>query len=231
MNGETGFDLEGFPARLSTLIGDNSDRSFARLTGIGVTSLQNYKRGQIPGIDKAAMIARAAGVSLEWLITGEGQMNQGGEVARHVRLASSAQVPTDFTLVPRLDVEASAGAGALAPHEETVDYLAFQASWLSRKGINANFARVLTARGDSMEPSIRDGDVLLVDTSIDRVIDHAIYVVVYSGMVLVKRVQLMLDGSLVLRSDNKNYSEQTVDAQDVSLLHIAGRVMWFGRSI
>ncbi len=47
---------------------------------------------------------------------------------------------------------------------------------------------MITATGDSMEETIRDGDVLLVDTSIDRVKDNAIYIVAYGDALLVKRL-------------------------------------------
>lgn len=143
-----------------------------------------------------------------------------------------ADFPDDFRMIPRLDVHAAAGSGALVEVEDQVEMLAFRADWLRRRGINPLTAHVLTARGDSMEPTIRDGDILLVDTSIDRVMDNAIYVVVYAGRTLVKRVQLRLDGSVVLRSDNRElFEEETVPASEVPNLNVAGRVMWYGRSI
>jgi phage repressor protein C with HTH and peptisase S24 domain len=99
-------------------------------------------------------------------------------------------------------------------------------------GINPDHAHVLTNRGDSNEPTIRDGDVLLVDTSIDRVIDNAFYIVVYNGTALLKRVQIMRDGGIVLSSDNKGaYRDERVEPADVPGLRIAARLMWFGRSI
>ncbi|MBX8800706.1 helix-turn-helix transcriptional regulator [Ochrobactrum sp. MR28] len=82
-----------------------------------------------------------------------------------------------------------------------------------------------------MEPTIRDGDVLLVDTSITSVYDNAIYIVVYNGHVLVKRVNLKRDGALTIISDNDRHPPEEVPLAEVPDLHIAGRVMWFGRSI
>lgn len=146
--------------------------------------------------------------------------------------AEARYLPEDFRLIPRLNVTPAAGPGAMVESEDQVGVLAFRSEWLHRRGINATAAHVLTARGDSMEPTIRDGDILLVDTSIDRVIDNAIYVVVYAGRTLVKRVQLKLDGSVGLGSDNRAvFDDETVPAADVGGLNIAGRVMWFGRSI
>ena len=82
-----------------------------------------------------------------------------------------------------------------------------------------------------MEPTIRDGDVLLVDTSINAVRDNAIYVVVLGGLVLVKRLQIKRDGSLRLISDNDRFEPEDVPASEAADIHVAGRVMWYGRSI
>ena len=82
-----------------------------------------------------------------------------------------------------------------------------------------------------MEPTIRDGDILVVDTSITTVRDNSIYIIVYSGNVLVKRVHLRRDGSLTLISDNDRYPPEDVPLDEVPDLHIAGRLMWYGRSI
>lgn len=219
-----------FTKRLRELIADfdpKSDRAFARRAGIGPTNLQNYLNGALPRADKAAQIADATGVSIEWLITGRGE-----KYPRSSSVAAPGNAEADFEFIPRLDIHASAGTGSLAVHEETVDFLAFRSEWLRKVGINPQAARVLTARGDSMEPTIRDGDILLLDTSINRIIDNAIYVVVYSGLVLLKRVQVKLDGSVVLSSDNSAvYVPEVVQPSEVESLHVAARLMWFGRSI
>lgn len=150
---------------------------------------------------------------------------------QHFPVGVDQYVPDGFALIPRLDIQASAGSGRIAVSEEPLEYLAFQDHWLRGRGINPSTARVLTARGDSMEETIRDGDVLLVDTSIDRVLDNSIYVVVYGDMVLVKRVHGRINGSLQLISDNPRYPVEEVAKGEVDDLKIAGRVMWFGRSI
>ncbi len=138
----------------------------------------------------------------------------------------------DFKLIPRLDVQPSSGYGALAADEDPTEMLAFRADWLRRVGINPEHARVLTNRGDSNEPTIRDGDVLLVDTSINNIVDNAFYIVVFNGLALLKRVQLRRDGSVVLSSDNKlAYQDEIVPVAEVPDLRIAARLMWFGRSI
>ncbi len=178
---------------------------------------------------------------MDWLVYGVQKDNRqpdliarlpdGRTLAIEVKGTNEREFVENFALVPRLDVQASAGNGRLALHEEPLEYLAFQADWLRRRGVKPEAARILTARGDSMEETIRDGDILLVDTSVNRVRDNSIYVVVYGDMVLVKRIHGRVNGSLQLISDNPRYPAEEVSAGEVDQINIAGRVMWFGRSI
>lgn len=225
-------ELSGFAKRLREALNGESVNSFARRCEIPEATMRNYFKSRIPDAEVALKIADEASVSLEWLISGRGDDRHREQQKQQepYQLTQTDDLP-GFTLVPRLNVQASAGFGALTLSEEPVDFLAFQESWLRARNINPRFARVLTTRGDSMEPTIRDGDVLLVDTSIDHVRDNTIYIVVYGGLVLVKRVHGKFDGSLVLISDNATYPPETIAAHDVPNLKVAGRVMWFGRSI
>lgn len=225
-----------FADRLKVLIGEMPANRFAREVSVGESLIRKYLAGATPGVDKVVAIAEAKEVSLDWLARGVGPMKldlqedapaSGGGMLM-IPQAGSAE---GFALVPRLDIQASAGNGRVALSEEPLEYLAFQAAWLRGRGINPASARILTARGDSMEETIRDGDVLLVDTSIDRVRDNSIYVVILGDMVLVKRIHGRINGSLQLISDNPRYPAEEVPKGEVDQLHVAGRVAWYGRSI
>ena len=228
----------GFGERLAEVI-DSVGSLVMAATAAGVTGEQvaRWRDGAArPNAFNLAALAMSAGYSVDWLITGRGykqpQFPVPDEKLVDGKLVYKEPIPSDFRLIPRLDVQAAAGAGALVEHENHREMVAFRADWLRRRGINPLFANVLTARGDSMEPTIRDGDILLGDTSIDSVIDNAIYVVVFDGRTLVKRVQLRRDGSVVLKSDNKDiFDDEAVPAAEVHSLNVAGRVMWYGRSI
>jgi phage repressor protein C with HTH and peptisase S24 domain len=225
------FDRAGFSERLKQLQGDMSERAFATKVGINPTSVSNYLNGQTPGVDKVVDIATACGVSVSWLITGADSPPSQLQSTAMPEGFLPASVMKDFALIPRLDIRASAGNGNLAIDEEVIDFLAFQESWLRGRNINPKYARVMTAKGDSMEPTIRDGDVLLVDTSIDRIRDNSLYVLVFGGMVFVKRIHQRLTGAVLLISDNTHYPPEEVSEANAPDLHVAGRVVWFGRSI
>ena len=131
-----------------------------------------------------------------------------------------------LVLLPRLEVRASAGTGLVAESEAIDGYMALQVEYLRRIGINPTFARILTVTGNSMQPTLSDGDQIVVNLSIDNVVDNALYALVYGGLVLVKRVQLMRDGSVILKSDNRDagYEDERVQPQELDQLRIVGRV-------
>ncbi|AYM56339.1 LexA family transcriptional regulator [Agrobacterium tumefaciens] len=235
-----------FAERLETAIAKfESVHAFSKKADISDSMLRKYLEGSMPGLDKLIKIADAADVTLDWLAANRGPMHASspayepdivvhgpdGPVMTLEVKSYGADHSTDLTLVPRLDIQASAGVGALALQEQAVELMAFQSAWLRSIGVAPSFARIITARGDSMEPTIRDGDVLLIDTSVAEVRDNGIYCVVYGNMLLVKRVHPRMNGSLQLISDNAVYPPEEVPAAEVPGLSVAGRVMWYSRSL
>jgi len=203
--------------RLRTLRGELSRDDFSKLVGVHKNTLGNYERGdRLPEFDFLEKLKAATGVNLDWVISGDGDQKS---------------IDSEFTLVPRLDVSASAGDGAENQLEHTVEMLAFRRDWLRQMGISTKTAHVLTARGDSMDPTIRDGDTLLVDTGIDTVVDEGIYVLLLYGQLFVKRLERQIGGAVVLRSDNPSIRDRIVSHAELPELTVAGRVVWFGRSI
>lgn len=180
-----------------------------------------------------AAFARKAGASLDWLAWGT-------EPAFAPTVASGDQpiyepgagpLPFGFFRVPRYDVRASAGAGALNDDANIKDYLAFRESWIRVElGTSPREVLCMNAIGDSMEPTIRTGDVLLVDRAITKVADEAIYVVALEDALLLKRVQPLL-GGVVLRSDNPAYGPVSLTSAEADQLSVFGRVRWYGRVI
>lgn len=58
------------------------------------------------------------------------------------------------------DAKAAAGLGSENPHVEIRATLAFKREWLKAKGVSPKSLAVIYADGESMEPTINDGDVL-----------------------------------------------------------------------
>lgn len=79
--------------RIALLVGNASVNAFASRCGFSESLLRKYLAGSIPGADKLVAMARAAGMSVEWLATGEGPMRADDRVASPVPASTSRQMP------------------------------------------------------------------------------------------------------------------------------------------
>ena len=135
--------------------------------------------------------------------------------------AGEAMVP-----IPRLDVAASAGPGALVEVDRAIGSLGLDARLLARLGARPADLSLIRASGRSMEPTISDGDELLVDRGDRRIgARGAIHVVRIDGALMVKRVVRIAGGYRIL-SDNPDVLP--LETPDCDLI---GRVVWLARSL
>ena len=82
-----------------------------------------------------------------------------------------------------------------------------------------------------MEPTLRDGDSVLVDQSQRDVVYGKIYVVGIDDGVVVKRLDKR-PGKLVLLSDNRgDYPPYEIQLNDAVDVRVIGRVIWMAREI
>jgi hypothetical protein len=134
--------------------------------------------------------------------------------------------------VPRLAVNAAAGAGALAGDEQQAGHIAFDSAWLRRVARGApEQLSIIRVAGDSMVPTLADGDDILVDRgdAAARLRD-GIYVLRIEDALVVKRLALNPAArTLSVRSDNPAYPGWP-DC-DPAAVEIVGRVVWAGRRI
>lgn len=135
-----------------------------------------------------------------------------------------------FILIPRYNVEASAGGGSVVAEERIIDRMAFREDWVRvTLGLSPKDLVLISATGDSMEPTLHPGDLLLLDRSIERIKDNAIYAIQVNGTLLIKRVQRRTDGSVIIKSDNAAYETEVLTDSKAEDLRIVGRLVWAGR--
>jgi phage repressor protein C with HTH and peptisase S24 domain len=145
--------------------------------------------------------------------------------------AAAAPTVQPLAMIPQLDVRASAGPGALPGDERPRGHVGFDPSWLRRLGSDPAALSMIRVEGDSMLPTLSDGDEILVDRSDAAArIRDGIYVLRLEGSLLVKRLALdPAGGRLAVRSDNVAYPSWP-DC-DPAQVDVVGRVVWVGRRI
>ncbi len=94
-------------------------------------------------------------------------------------------------------------------------------------GVNQQHAQMVLAQGDSMRPTIEDGDSLLVDTSKKQIYDGKIYCIEINKQLQTKRLQIIPPGKIKVISDNKEYDSFYIE-KDFDC-NIIGEVRWWGR--
>ena len=131
--------------------------------------------------------------------------------------------------IRQLQVGASAGSGSLAD-DEYAESMGFAPKWLRRLGVDPANLSLIVVDGDSMAPTLGDGDDIMVDHSAaKRPLRDGIYVLRMEDVLLVKRVAMGPSGTLTIRSDNPQYPDwEDVRAENVNII---GRVVWTGRKL
>lgn len=147
------------------------------------------------------------------------------------RASSGGPIPDDFAAIPHLEAVLSAGPGA-EPSNGLVEHLAFRRDWLYRIGVRADKAAIVSVRGDSMSPTLDDGDLVLVDGGPTEVRPRRVYAFTdLDGQLRVKRLEpINATGELVLRSDNTEAPLEVRRGADVERIHIHGEVVWSART-
>lgn len=149
------------------------------------------------------------------------------DALRETKDISYAQTPArraagEWVEVPRLNIGASAGPGALPGEESGFDTFRFSRRWLVEQGLDGAQLSAITVEGDSMEPLLNDGDEILVDCT-RRPFRDGIHVVRLGETLMVKRVANAGAGRVALLSQNLAYPPVEVPAEEVAII---GRVVW-----
>lgn len=213
-------------AALDALIRERREdyAGLSRLLGRNSAYVQQYvKRGTPRRLSEGdrQLLARYFGVAEAVL---------GGPEAPPLSIARSGRAKRGAALVavPRLAVSASAGAGVFPEDERPQDELLFASAMLRGLGATrADTLALLRVEGDSMVPTLADGDEMLVDQADagDRA-REGVYVLRLGDALMVKRIVVAPTGALSVLSDNPAGPRwQHVDPAE---LHIVGRVLWAG---
>lgn len=207
--------------RLSSLMQerDIGIRELARKIGVSHPVVSSWKRGDTePRGDNLEALAEFFKVTPAFLKFGE--VGTG--------MVSTVECDDGSVSIPVLDVSASCGGeNGLSPDVTLVKMLRVSQEWLDGRlphWVNRNCLHIITADGDSMEPTISNGDFVIIDSSRRTITTDAVYALSYAGTIFLKRVQVNPDGRLHLLSDNSRY--QPMEVTDVNSLNVVGRCVF-----
>lgn len=186
-----------------------SEAELSRRIGFTQAGINGWKtRGAIPRADVAIRAADVLNVKVEWLVNGTG--------------GKSAGEGGGF-FIPVMEQELSAGPGALVPDDDVERGFLEIPKRLSK--IYGKELGVFYVKGDSMEPTLHNGDLAVCSTS-GWDSGEGIYAIRLNGMGYVKRIQVG-GGKILIKSDNPKYDtiEEPIGSDN---LQIVGKIVFFG---
>lgn len=198
--------------------------SFASNIGAPLSTVSSFMNSKkVPKAETLLKIASFYDVSLDWIVSGEQAST------------SNVSVPIEATTtIRRFDIEASAGAGALALAEVATIELAVERTFLERYGVDPSTCFVMGIKGNSMYPTLADGDDAAVTTQMEPQQLAANHIWVFEDAVglRVKRITRLSNGDYLITSDNRESRDEQVKAADFERdIRIIGRVFWSGGAI
>lgn len=180
------------------------------------SAFQGLRRGSSPSVERLAALAEALGLELYL-----GPPRAGEPQISYDAVADES----DFVRIRRYDVQLSGGSGAFNGEDEIMAPIAFRKAWFRRHGLTPESCCIVGVRGDSMEPKLSDGDLVLLDIRQGDLVDRSIYGIVdLDGEARVKRIEVIENGYL-LRSDNPYFKTELRMGDDAKRLKFIGRVV------
>ena len=194
-----------FWERVEKALSENkiTEAELSRRIGFTQAGISGWKtRGTIPRADIALKTAQVLNTSVDYLVNGT--------------ITLDPTKNTNSFLIPILNQELSAGHGELLPDDDIVEGLVSVPLWL-RKQFGTNLA-ALHIHGDSMSPTLNDGDMVVCD-SLGWDKSDGIYAIRMNGNGYVKRIQVA-SGKILIKSDNPNYDtiEEPIESEAVNII-------------
>lgn len=204
----------------------------AARSGVSVESIRKYAQGGVdnPRGNIPNNLAKALGVSVIWLMH-----NEGSPEDEHI--GNTPDLPEredsgETVRVPEYDVRASMGDGFVVDRETVKGKWTFSRSYLvDELRLDLRGLVVIEVIGDSMEPTLKSGDRVLVDTSDRRIGIPGVFVLWDGDGTVAKRIEVVPNSKpqkIMRISDNPQHGRYEVLAGETNII---GRIVWFARRL
>ena len=196
-------------------------------------AVSGWVKGKNFNIDKLSKLAEVLNTSADYLLTGEGSPEKTNIVVFDDLDQNTMNVDDTFVKIPQYKIGFSAGGGHVFYVDEIEDAseAGFKLSFFNALGVNPRNCKRFKVEGNSMEPTLNDGDCILVDCTplpnFKSIIDNKIYCFSFNGELKIKRLFKKMNGDLIIHSDNAAYGEDILhlEDQEQDQFTIIGRVI------
>lgn len=195
-----------------------SQAEFARRIDVSPQTLSGWMSGRNkPGVEELGRMCVALNVSPSWLLTGFENV-----------AGSQSLVDEDCIIIPVLNIRGSCGthgrdvsnASMIRMMKVTHEWVADHCGMVDKKSLN-----IIGATGDSMSPTLEDGDAVIIDTSVKSLYTDAMFAFTIDNDMYIKRLQ-RIGGSIQVISDNPRYSPYMINPRELGeSFQVLGKVV------
>jgi phage repressor protein C with HTH and peptisase S24 domain len=180
----------------------------AAKAGVSQGAIGHLETGRTSTSRSITSIAKAVEVDPVWLAEGKGDpfpttWGATPVLADAMRVTIVEDGDPDFYQIPKVQLRLSAGLTGFQTVPDIYDgsRLSVQKNWVDRNGYSPVNLIALTIKGESMEPSLYHGDLVIINIADTSMADGGVFAVNYEGEAVVKRLTRDM-GQWWLCSDN-----------------------------
>lgn len=232
--------------RIKQVRGAISQKDFGDALGVSANTLRGYENDSVPpGADFVVRLCTRYNVDYSWLLAGAGEAYNGSNASNPsepvaVRIPQhdtiyidenglvtipSLESPNldDFYFLPLVETKLSAGGGAFALSEAVEAYYAYRKPFINRIATCHKSVILACATGNSMENTLYDGDIVMIDTGRRTIEDGRIFAIRLGEVIAIKRLSLLPNNKVMVISDNREeYAPYEASIEDI---HVIGKML------
>ncbi len=203
-----------FKNRLTIVLEGLSGNAFAKKVGMSEAVIRDYLSGKTyPSLNRLATIAQKCEVPIEWLATGKGECRllpeTFGRGTVHVPFHNLNETNNAFSVI---------------------ESIPFDLTLIKHHGCEAEDLAAVWAKGNSMEPTISNHDILIINKAHCKPIDGFLYAIQSDDQITIKRIQNQ-GTNLLLISDNPIYPTIVGDKIKQQDFKIIGHVVYLLKNL
>lgn len=182
--------------------------AFAKLVGVSAPTVTDWENGDTKMIEGSNLIkvCQVLDISPAWLLNDENHVDEVRPLvpgAIPITLLDDDADTLHHIKLVQLRLQAGVTGFQTEPDHSEGGHLGISKAWVLRKGYDPQHLIGIKVRGESMEPTFYEDDVVIINLADKKLIDNGVFAVNYGGEAVVKRLSRDA-GQWWLLSDNSD---------------------------
>ncbi len=179
----------------------------------------NPKTSRVPSLEDIQLMANAVGCeSISHFLVGP-------ELSKHLE-SYGGNADSKVALKRIVGAHLKAGNGEILYDFETAEDRSFDREWLRSRDLVPSNCLLWTTSGDSMYPTIEDGELVLVNLREREPMHAKVFALLTEDGLRLKRLMRRSDNTWEIRSDNEDKRLYPTEPMEPGQVAIMGRVRW-----